>query len=103
MALTLPDDFEVPVAVAYEDRYGHPAAVDVAPQWASSDEMIATVVTGSDPASATIVPATKLGAVQISVRASDDGKELIGLLDVEVVPGTAITAKITPGTPTPRA
>lgn len=94
---------QIPLAVAYADAAGNPAAVDGAPVWASSDASVIAIVAAADGFSAVAVTTGKIGTAQISVRADADRgegfRELIGTYDIEVVAGEAVVANISAGAP----
>jgi hypothetical protein len=104
---TLPDDKKVAVKVSYADARGKPAKVDGAVMWSSSDDTIATVVVDpADSTKATVSAADNLGQAQITAKADADlgagTRELLTLLDVEVVGGEAVKGTIEPvGAPVP--
>lgn len=103
MAFILTADQEVPVAVSFTDDHGNPAVVDGVPVWASSDDTILSVVAAADGMSAVVAAVGPDGAGQVSVSADADmgagTTSVIGLLDIEVVAGEAVSAVLTPGTP----
>lgn len=107
MTYTLPDDKMVDVKITYVDSHGHPASVDGAVAWTSSDDQIVTVVaTDGDNTQARITPGANLGQAQITATVDADlgegVRELITTLDVTVVGGEAVTGTIEPvGEPQP--
>jgi hypothetical protein len=104
---TLPDDKKVAVKVSYVDARGKPAKVDGAVTWSSSDDAIVSVVVDpADSTKATVTPTDNLGQAQVTATADADlgtgSRELITLLDVEVVGGEAVKGTIEPvGAPVP--
>lgn len=104
---TLPVDHAVAMQVSYVDVGGHPAKVDGAVTWNSSDETLATVE--PDPSDSTmcrVLPTGELGQVQITATADADlgegTRELITTADIEIVGGEAVAGTITPvGAPIP--
>lgn len=106
MALLLTDSQEVDLGVEYLDKKGNTAKVDGDPRWASSDEskLVVSMVNGSE---ATIKAVGPLGAAQISVTADadlgDGVKEIIGVFDIEVVAGEAVSANVSANTPREQA
>lgn len=113
MSYKLPADKIVGLAISYVDANGNPAVIDGAVTWESSDDEIATIAgVESNPPDETnshvmLVPGTKVGQCQISAKADADlgqgVRELITLLDVEVVGGEAVAGTITPeGEPQPK-
>lgn len=107
MAYTLPDDMQVAVQISYEDAKGNPASIDGDVTWTSSDPSNLQVgADSSDSTKALIVPVGSLGTYQITATADADlgagVTELITLLDVTVVAGTAVAGVIAPtGSPEP--
>lgn len=102
-SLTLTDTQQCDLEVAFADKKGAPAVVDGAPVWSSSDENVAKVTASADGMKATIV-SNAPGSAQISVTADADlgtgVTALVGTLDLVVVPGAAVVANLTTGTPT---
>lgn len=97
----LPDDKAVAVQVFYVDAHNHPAVVDGAVTWSSSDETIATVtVDPADSTKARVAAGAGLGQVQITAKADADLgagiRELLTMLDVTVVAGEAVSGVIQP-------
>jgi hypothetical protein len=107
MAFIITADQEVPVSVEFVDDHGNPAVVDGIPTWESSDTAVLTVVAAADGMSAVISAVGPDGQAQISLHADADmgagTTEVIGLLDIEVVAGDAVSATLTAGTPVPHA
>ena len=103
MAYTLPDGNQVQVKISYVDAQGNPARVDGDVAWSSSDTNIATVTVNSGDSSLAVVAAAAggtIGQVQITATADADlgsgTRELITMMDVEVVAGEAVAGTITP-------
>jgi hypothetical protein len=101
MSYTLPNGKMIRVKVSYVDAGGNPAVVDGVVTWASSNEEIASVdVDQTDTSNAVVVAAGTIGLAQISATADADlgegVRELITLMDVEVVAGEAVAGTITP-------
>lgn len=109
MAYKLPNDHVISVEVAYVDSKGNPAAVDGDVTWETSNDGIATVEPDSgDSAMATVTPGLNLGQVQISATVDadlgDGVRELVTIMDVEIVAGEAVSGTIVPvGEPAPIA
>jgi len=108
MAYKLPDDKKIKVQVSYVDAKGNPAKVeDGSIVWSSSDDSIVTVTQDAiDPATAWVAAVGPLGQAQASVTADadlgDGVRELVTMLDVEIVSGEAVAGTITPvGDPEP--
>lgn len=101
--LILTDVQQVPLAVAFKDAAGNPAAVDGAPVWTSSDPTIVTVTASADGLSATAVAVGPLGQAQVSAAADADlgsgVTTITGVLDITVQASEAVNALVTAGTP----
>lgn len=95
MAITLRDDFILPLVVSGADAKGFAAPVEGV-TYSSSDETIATV-----DANGVVTPVAP-GTAQVTVKADaeiGDGEvDLVGTVDVEVVAGQAVTLAVS-GTP----
>jgi len=103
MAYTLPDGYQVEVAIAYVDAGGNPATVDGNVTWSSSDPTILTVTADTTVAQQmqAIVAATgALGNAQVQASADADLGSgittLNTLMDVTVVAGQAVSGTIQP-------
>lgn len=101
MAYKLPNDHTVKVKVSYVDAKGNPAAVDGDVTWDSSNDAIISVMEeGSDTTQVQLIPGPTLGQAQVSATVDADLgegiKELITIMNVEVVAGSAVTGTIEP-------
>lgn len=103
MPLTLPDDQQDTYTAAFTDKKGQPVTSFPAPPvWSSSNPGVLAVTATADGFGATVV-AGSVGTSQISVTATNaDGTQAVGLDDVSVVAGDAVTAGLTAGTPVPQ-
>lgn len=107
MSFTLADDMQLRLQVVYTDAKGHPAPVDGAVQWATSDETIATVTPDdTDSTFAMLTPATNLGNVQVTATADADLGPGVSTLITQgactIVAGQAVAGNMQPvGDPTP--
>lgn len=103
-SVELLDDEEVIVTLAPKDAKGNAAKIDGVPQWQTSDATIATVVQGTDDSSATIRATGVVGGCTVSVTADADLGEgvspIVGVLQVNVSAGSAVTVDISVGSPT---
>jgi hypothetical protein len=107
MALVLTATQQVTYSVSYVDGKGNPAPVEGAPVWEVSDTAILSVEAAPDGMSALVKavgPVTAPGAsVQLSVKVDaelDEGvTEIVGLDQITVVAGQAVSANITAGAP----
>lgn len=94
----------VTLAFRAEDAEGNEATVDTAtkPVWTSGDETIAKLEVAPDGLSA-VIHGGKVGTTVVQVTADakiGDGETLIfGSLEVEVLPGEAVSIAILPGVP----
>lgn len=106
MPFLLTDVQKLPLAVSFVTAAGNPAVVDGKPVWASSAPELVTVEPSVDGLSAVVTSVGPLGFSQISVRADaklgEDIEEIIGVLDIEVVPSQAANVVITAGVPEPK-
>lgn len=102
MAFILTADQQVGLSFSAKDKYGNDAGIDGAPTWTSSDESKVTVNTGADGKSATAVAVGPVGTAQVSVRADadmgDGAREVVGVLDIEVIAGEASLVALSAGT-----
>jgi len=103
MAFILTADQEVSVSVEFTDNHGNVATVDGVPVWTSSDDTVLGVLAADDGMSAVIYAQGPDGQAQVSVEADADlgagTVTLLGLMDIQVVAGQAVSAVMTPGTP----
>jgi hypothetical protein len=99
----LQDDKSLPVSVEFVDAKGNAAKVDGLPQWAVSDESLATLEVAADGLSAVVKPVGPLGSFKLQVKADADlgegVKEILGELDIEVIGGEAVAVNIKAGEP----
>ena len=106
MPFVLTTDQKTRVAVSLRDRYDNPATIDGTPRWETSDPGVITVSTLDDGRTGDIVTAGRLGAAQVTVRCDadvgDGVRELVGVLDVEVVGGEAVLLALTPAAAEPK-
>lgn len=102
MAFLLTADQQVGLSFAATDKYGNPAGIDGTPTWSSSDESKVTVSVGADGKFATAVTVGPIGTAQVSVRADadlgDGAREVVGVLDIEVIAGEASIVALSAGT-----
>lgn len=106
MVITLTIDQKVTVSLSAVDAVGNPAKLESV-TWETSDPTLATVIPNeTDPASAVVFTSGPLGMAQIVARADarfgPDVKELIGILDVEIVAGEAVALTLNTGAPEPK-
>lgn len=106
MPFVLTTDQKARVSFTASDRYGNPASIDGVPRWESSDPTVAFVSTYDDGMAADVVTAGRLGSAQVSVRCDadlgDGVRELVGVLDVDVVGGEAVMIALTPAAAEPK-
>ena len=102
MALTLSSVQQAALSISAVDAKGNPAPVENV-VYQGSDPAIAVVITDPNDATKAVVAARAVGTAQVTVKADADigegEKELMGLLDVEVVAAEAVALSITAGTP----
>lgn len=104
--LALPNDRKVTASIQPVDAKGNPATIDGLASWSSSNPQIADVTAiSADSLSADVVPGSVLGTCQINVQADADlgsGIQTItGVLDVQVVAGSAVGFTISTSPPVP--
>ena len=96
MAFILTVDQEVPIEVTFADDMGNLTTVDGVPVWATSDPTVLEFQAADDGMSVVIQAVGPTGQAQISVtadaRMGTDVVPVIGLLDIEIVPGEAVRA-----------
>ena len=106
MPFVLTADQKTRVAVSLTDRYGNPATIDGDPRWESSDPGVVTVSTLDAGRAADVVTVGRPGTAQVTVRcdadAGDGVRELVGVLDVEVVGGEAVLLALNPAAAEPK-
>src|SRR5690349_2375384 len=106
MPFVLTADQKTRVSFDARDRYGNPASIDGDPRWETSDADVLTLTTFEGGRSADIVAAGPAGTAQVTVRCDadlgDGVRELVGVLDVEVVGGEAVLLAITPAAAEPK-
>jgi hypothetical protein len=105
--MNITDSQQVSLSIQPVDKKGNAAAVDGAPQWASSNTEVVTVTPSADGLSAIAAAVGPLGTATVSVTADADlgagVTSIAGTLDVTVTAGQAATVSITAGTPTDQA
>lgn len=104
MSLIMTVTQECQLSVTFKDAKGNVAAVESG-VWSSSNPDIIKVVPGvTDPTKCLVVAVGSIGTGQVNVTADarfgPDVKEIIGVLDVEIVGGEATVVEISAGTPT---
>jgi len=97
------DDMQFDLNVVLSDRVGNPLGdlpAGSVPTFTSSDPSVLTVTPHTDNAAvATVATTGKLGTGQISVSVPNPAKPdtpMVGMLDIEVVPGEASNLALTP-------
>lgn len=90
-------------SVSFVDAKGNPAVVEGAPVFAASDPAILSIVATASPNAVEVLAVGPVGTAQVSVTADADLgegiKPVIGLLDVQVVAGEAVSVAISAGAP----
>jgi hypothetical protein len=104
MSLTLSVTQKVELQLQPVDIKGNPAPVDGVPVWDVSDPNLVDLVPSVDGLSAVVAAKGDLGHVQISVRADarlgPDVREIMGVLEIDLVPAEAVALGIVAGPPT---
>lgn len=102
-AVELTDTQQVVATLSPVDARGNAAKVDGVPAWETSDATIATVEAGPDDRSVTIRATGPTGSCRVSVTADADLGEgvvpIVGVLDITVIAGAAVTVDISVGAP----
>lgn len=101
LMLTLKDNQKVSLHVQAQDIKGNPATLDPTnpPQWTVSDPNILTFTADTDNMGGTVTAVGALGTAQVSVKASINGSDVVGTLDVQVVASDAVTLVVSADTP----
>jgi hypothetical protein len=108
MSLVLKDDQKCALSIVPLDAAGNPAPVDANPVWAAkgANPEILALIPSEDGLSCQVVTVGPLGTAQVEVTADaligEGVVPLVGLLDVEVVGGQAVSLSINAGAPEPR-
>jgi hypothetical protein len=107
MALVLTVTQQVTYAVEFKDAKGNPAMVDGVPEWKVGDETVLDVEPSADGMSCLVKALGPVGTSQLSVTADADlGAGIvpvIGVDQISVVAGQAVSAGMTAGTPEEQA
>ena len=102
MALTLTSVQQAALSISAVDAKGNPAPVENVVYTGSDPNILVVRADPADETKATVLART-VGTAQVTVKADADigegEKELMGLLDVEVVAAEAVALSITAGTP----
>lgn len=103
MSLIMTAVQECKLTVSFKDAKGNPATVESG-SWSSSDSGIVTVHPATDDVTQCIVAAVgPAGTAQVNVKADakmgPETKEIIGVLDVEIVAAEATVVEISAGVP----
>lgn len=102
MAYTMMDDGEASVVIRAVDAKGNPAPLDGIPAWSTSDDTLLTVTPAVDGLSAQIAAVGPLGATQLKVtadaRMGPEVVEIMGVLDIDIVAGEAVSIVLEPTT-----
>lgn len=97
---SLKDSQHVQFSVVAKDSKGNVTnAFDAVPQWGVSDPSILALSVSEDGLTADVSPVGPLGTAQLLFNALADGKALAGSLDVQIVPGDAVSVELVAGTP----
>jgi len=95
----------LPLAIEVKDIFGNIAKVDGAPSWALTDSALGTLEVAEGGMSAVLKPAGLVGVMKVQVSVDADlgegVKTLLGELDVELLPGEAVSVSISAGQAVP--
>lgn len=104
MSLALSVTQKVELHVQPVDIKGNPAPVDGEPLWDVSDPSLIDLVRSHDGLSVLVAARGRTGHVQITVRADarlgPDVREIMGTLEIDLVPAEAVALGIVAGEPT---
>lgn len=104
MSLTLSVTQKVELQLQPVDIKGNPAPVDGEPLWDVSDPSLIDLVQSHDGLSALVAARGGTGHVQVTVRADarlgPDTREIMGVLEIDLVPAEAVALGIVAGEPT---
>lgn len=96
-------DQELDLELSISDSYGNQATVDGTPTWTSGDDAIVALAVSGDGFTAVASAVGPVGTAQVSVRADadigDGLREIIAVLDIEVVGGEARLVALNAGEP----
>jgi len=103
MSLILTANQKAPLSVRFEDAEGNVARVDGVPVWGVSSPEVGELVVAPDGLSAELLAGSPTTG-QVNVRADADLgtgiREIVGVLDVDVLAGAAVVVVIASGPPT---
>ena len=104
MSLTLSVTQKVELHLQPVDIKGNPAPVDGPPTWDVSDPTLVNLIPSVDGMSAVISARGTTGHVQITAladaRLGPDVREIMGVLEIDLVPAEAVALGISAGEPT---
>lgn len=96
-------DQELDLELVISDQYGNSATVDGLPTWTSGEDSIVALVPSGDGFRAVASAVGPVGTAQVSVRADADLgeglREIVAVLDIEVVGGEARLVALNAGEP----
>jgi hypothetical protein len=103
MALLLGDDQKVTLSVKFETAEGNAARVDGVPAWDTSSEDLLKLTASDDGLTCVVTSVGPTGTATVHVSADADlgsgVKDIIGTMEIEVVPGEAFIAVLSAGSP----
>ena len=104
--MILKDSEKVLLSATPVSSAGNPAALDGVLSWESSDPGIIVLEVGKDGLVCTATTVGPLGVAQVTARGDadlgDGVREVIGVLDIEVLPGEAVSLNLGAGVPEPK-
>ncbi len=96
----------LPLTIEVKDKFGNPAKVDGAPQWAVTAPELASLEVSADGMSALVKPTGPVGPFKVQVTADADlgegVKPVLGEMEVELLPGEAVSVGLAAGAPVPQ-
>ena len=103
LSIQLTDSQQCELSIKPVDKKGNPAKVDGKPVWSVDNTELLSVTPSADGLSCTLAAVGPLGSGTVSVKADADlgegVSEVVGVANVEVVAGQAVTVNIESGAP----
>lgn len=94
---------KLPLSITISDAKGNAAQVDGVPAWSLTDPALGDLTVAADGMSAELAPKGPTGSCQVQVSADADlgagVVSILGGLDVDFLPGDAVSISIAAGTP----
>lgn len=95
------------INLSIKDKFGNAAAVDGKPSWSLTDASLASLEVADDGMSANVKPSGAVGSFQIQASCDADlgegVKTIFGTLDMDLLPGEAVSVELAGGDVSPQA